>query len=46
MSSTKMLQIIIYGQKSIRGNIENLDKKTEEGFKIEIITISLKTYEV
>ena len=32
MNSTKMLKILIDGQKSIRSDIKSLGKKTEEGF--------------
>lgn len=32
MNSTKMLQILIDGQKSIGSDIKSLGKKTEEGF--------------
>lgn len=32
MNSTKMLQILIDGQKSIRSDITSLEEKTEEGF--------------
>lgn len=33
MADTKMLQAILDGQKYIRDDIKNLEKKTEKGFK-------------
>lgn len=33
MADTKMLQVILGGQKSIRDDIKKLEKKTEKGFK-------------